>query len=257
MMKTAEMKKVVITGGSSGVGADMALRFAAAGHQVFICGRREAALADVASKHSLIAAVTADISDEAEVAHLFDQVGADGLPASIVIANAGIAASAAIDQTSMALWNQMISVNLTGVFLCLREAVARLKAAGQSWGRLVAISSMTGKKGYPYISAYSASKHGVIGLVRSAAQELAKTQITVNAVCPGYLDTEMTERSIAGISDKTGMSEDEARKRLEAFSPQRRLFAASEVTEAVYFLCSEPAGGITGQAISVDGGETA
>ena len=93
--------------------------------------------------------------------------------------------------------------------------------------------------------------------MRSAAQELAKTQITVNAVCPGYLDTEMTERSIAGISEKTGMSEDEARKRLEAFSPQRRLFAVSEVTEAVYFLCTEPASGITGQAISVDGGETA
>ncbi len=256
-MQSAEMKKVVITGGSSGVGADMALRFAAAGHQVFICGRRQAALAEVAGKHPLINAIVADISEEAEVTHLFDRIGADGIPASIVIANAGIAASAAIEHTSMALWQQMISVNLTGVFLCLREAVARLKAAEQGWGRLVAISSMTGKKVYPYISAYSASKHGVIGLVRSAAQELAKTQITVNAVCPGYLDTEMTERSIAGISDKTGMSAEDARKRLEAFSPQKRLFSASEVTETVYFLCSEHAGGITGQAISVDGGETA
>jgi len=256
-MERAEKKKVVITGGSSGVGADMAVRFAEAGHQVFICGRRQAALTEVAAKNSLITAIKADVCNEAEVKSLFDEVGADGMPASIIIANAGIAASASIDTTSMALWQNMINVNLTGVFLCLREAVGRLKAADQKWGRMVAISSMTGKKGYPYIAAYSASKHGVIGLVRSAAQELAKTQITVNAVCPGYLDNEMTDGSIAAISQKTGMSEEEARKKLEAFSPQRRLFPASEVTETVYFLCSEQAGGINGQAISVDGGETA
>lgn len=257
MMAQADARKVVITGGSSGIGADMARRFADAGHQVFICGRTQSAIEHVAATHRLIRGITADVCDEAQVKTLFDEVGADGIAGSIIIANAGVAASASLDKTSLALWQKMISINLTGVFLTLREAVARLKAADQTWGRLIAISSMTGKKGYPYISAYSASKHGVIGLVRSAAQELAKTQITVNAVCPGYLDTEMTDESIAAISQKTGISEDEARKKLEAFSPQRRLFPASEVTETVYFLSSEQAGGINGQAISVDGGETA
>ncbi len=250
------MKKIVISGGSSGVGAQMAKDFAVLGHQVFICGRREKAIQQVASHHPSIHAHVADVTDEQSISHFFNQVEADGSPASIVIANAGIAKSAPIDKTTLEMFNQHIDVNLTGVFLTLREAVIRLKRSGQDWGRLIAISSMTAKKGYPYITAYSASKHGVLGIVRSAAQELAKTNITVNAVCPGYLDTEMTAESIAQISAKTDLSPEQAADILAKFSPQNRLFSASEVSGLVAYLASDEAGGITGQALSLDGGET-
>ena len=250
------MKKVVITGGSSGVGAQMAKDFAEAGHQVFICGRREKEIEQVAASHPFIVAHVADVSQEQQIGDFFDRVEQDGHPAQIVIANAGIAKSAPLHHTSLALFQQHIDINLTGVFITLREAVRRLKKGEIDWGRLIAISSMTAKKGYPYISAYSASKHGVLGLVRSAAQELAQTQITVNAVCPGYLDTEMTAESVAQIMSKTEMSAEQATDILKKFSPQNRLFSAHEVSALVRYLASESAAGITGQALSVDGGET-
>ena len=180
-----------------------------------------------------------------------------------MIANAGIAASAPLDKTDRSLWDQIIAVNLTGPFLTLREGLARMKAAHCRQGRLIAIASMTAKRAYPYISAYAASKHGVLGLVKSAALEVAalgtggseseQKNITVNAICPGYLDTEMTQSSIANIAEKTGLSSEQAAEKLHSFSPQKRLFTADEVAQAALYLASPAASGINGQALSIDG----
>jgi len=249
-------KKVIITGGSSGVGADMARAFASCGAEVWISGRREEALQKIASLQAGIDYVLADMADEAGVKNLFDKACENGRPADIVIANAGIADSAPLDKTPTQMWDDILAINLTGVFFCLREGLARMKAASLGSGRLIAIASMTGKRSYPYISAYAASKHGVLGLVKSAALETARSEITVNAICPGYLDTEMTHRSIEMIQQKTGLSAKEAEEKLKVFSPQHRLFAAEEVSAAALYLASDAARGVNGQALSVCGGET-
>lgn len=253
-------RRVLITGGGSGVGAAMAHRFAAAGAEVVISGRRAAALAAVAAASDSITGHVCDVSDAAAVTGLFDFACADGRAPDIVIANAGIAASAPFDNTDLSLWDQIIAVNLTGPFLTLSEGLRRLKAhagpGGGGGGRLIAIASMTAKRAYPYISAYAASKHGLLGMVRSAALEVADKGITVNAVCPGYLDTEMTAASVANIAEKTGLSEQQAAAKLHSFSPQKRLFSADEVAQTVLFLASDAAAGINGQALSIDGGET-
>ncbi len=249
-------KKIVITGGSSGVGAAMTHAFARAGATVFISGRRAAALSAVAGAASNIHTFTGDMTKEDDVKSLFAAAGADGRPADIVIANAGTADSAPLERTSTRMWQDIIALNLTGTFYCLREGLAEMKRAGVKSGRLIAVASMTAKRSYPYISAYAASKHGVLGLVRSAALETARLGITVNAICPGYLDTEMTRRSVQNIMDKTGLSRDEAEDRLKIFSPQGRLFTADEVVQTALFLASDAAGGINGQALSIDGGET-
>ncbi|MGB1934162.1 MAG: SDR family NAD(P)-dependent oxidoreductase [Candidatus Puniceispirillaceae bacterium] len=249
-------KKVIITGGSSGVGADMARAFAGRGAEVWISGRREEALQKISSQQAGIDYVLADMADEAGVKNLFDKACQNGQPADIVIANAGIADSAPLDKTPTRMWDDILAINLTGVFFCLREGLARMKAASLGSGRLIAIASMTGKRSYPYISAYAASKHGVLGLVKSAALETARSGITVNAICPGYLDTEMTHRSIEMIRQKTGLSAEEAEEKLKIFSPQHRLFAAEEVSAAALYLASDAARGVNGQALSVCGGET-
>ena len=249
-------KKVIITGGSSGVGADMAHSFASCGAEVWISGRREPALQAVASRHASIHYVVADMADELGVKTLFDAASENGLPADIVIANAGVADSAPLEKTSSQMWADILAINLTGVFFCLREGLARMKAASVPSGRLIAIASMTGKRSYPYISAYSASKHGVLGLVKSAALETARLGITVNAICPGYLDTEMTQRSVAMIQKKTGLSAEAAEEKLKIFTPQHRLFDAEEVSAAALYLASDSARGVNGQALSVCGGET-
>lgn len=249
-------RRVLITGGGTGVGAAMARGFADAGADVIITGRRAAPLQAVAAASSRITSHVCDVSDEAAVTALFDHIAATGRAADIVIANAGIAASAPLDKTDLSLWSDIMAVNLTGPFLTFREGLRRMKAAGVTGGRLIAVASMTAKRAYPYISAYAASKHGVLGLVKSAALEVADKNITANAVCPGYLDTEMTQSSITNIAAKTGLSEDEAAAKLHAFSPQKRLFTADEVTAAVLFLAGPGAAGINGQALSIDGGES-
>jgi len=249
-------RRVLITGGGSGVGAAMARAFAATGADVMITGRRQQPLDAVAAASDKISSYVCDVTDQGAVTALFDHIAATGGPADIVIANAGMAASAPLDKTDLSLWSDIMAVNLTGPFLTFREGLRWMKAENVTGGRLIAVASMTAKRAYPYISAYAASKHGVLGLVKSAALEVAEKNITVNAICPGYLDTEMTQSSVANIAAKTGLSEQQAAEKLHGFSPQRRLFTADEVAASALFLASPAAAGINGQALSIDGGET-
>lgn len=240
-------KQVLITGGGSGAGADLAAGFAAAGARVVITGRRIEPLEQVAARSPLIRAIAGDVTQEADVRRMFEAAG----PCEIVIANAGQADSAPMARTTLDQWNRMIAVNLTGVFLTLREGLNQMPG----WGRLIAIASTAGLKGYAKIAPYAAAKHGVVGLTRSLALEVARRPITVNALCPGFLDTPMTDHSIAVIADKTGRTPDAARAALESMSPQNRLIQPAEVTAAALWLCGPGAEGINGQAIAISGGE--
>lgn len=240
-------KRVLITGGGSGAGENLALGFAAAGAQVVIAGRRLDALQAVVARSDRIRAVQADVTDEPQVAALFAAAG----PCDIVIANAGAADSAPLVRTTLAQWNAMIAVNLTGVFLTLRDGLNQM----QGWGRLISVASSAGLKGYAKVAPYTAAKHGVVGLTRALALEIAGRDITVNALCPGFLDTPMTDHSVAVIAQKTGRSPDEARAALAAMNPQNRLIAPAEVTAAALWLCGPGSAGINGQAIAIAGGE--
>lgn len=240
-------KRVLVTGGGSGAGADLALGFAKAGAEVVICGRRVAALAAVAARHAGIRALVCDVTNERSVIELFAAAGA----IDIVIANAGQADSAPFVKTSLDQWNAMLAVNLTGVFLTFREGLRQMPG----WGRLVAVASTAGIKGYAKVAPYAAAKHGVLGIVRSLALEVAKRPITVNAICPGFLDTEMTDHSIRVISEKTGRSLPEAKAALEGLNPQGRLFQPFEVTAAALYLCGAGSEGVNGQSIVIAGGE--
>ena len=240
-------KRALVTGGGSGAGAALALAFAEAGAEVVISGRRLEALAATAARHPGIRAVQGDVTDEASVKRMFAEAG----PCDIVIANAGAADSAPMGRTTLEQWNAMLAVNLTGVFLTFREGLAQLPG----WGRLIAVASTAGLKGYAYVAPYAAAKHGVVGLCRSLALEVAKKPITVNALCPGFLDTEMTDRSVANIVEKTGMSDADARATLAATNPQKRLIQPAEVSSAALWLCAPGSEGINGQALAIAGGE--
>jgi NAD(P)-dependent dehydrogenase (short-subunit alcohol dehydrogenase family) len=244
---TMQGKRVLITGGGSGAGENLALGFAAAGAEVVIAGRRLDALQSVAAKAKGIRCVQADVTDEASVKRMFAEAGA----VDIVIANAGAADSAVMAKTSLDQWNAMLAVNLTGVFLTFREGLNQF----QGWGRLVAVASTAGLKGYAKVAPYAAAKHGVIGMCRSLALEVARKPVTVNAICPGFLDTPMTEHSVQVIAEKTGKTLAEARAALEGLNPQNRLFQPAEVTAAALFLCGAGSEGINGQCITIAGGE--
>lgn len=239
-------KRALITGGGSGIGADLARGFAAAGAELVIAGRRSEALEAIAQKTGA-RAIQADVTDEESVARLFAQAGL----CDIVIANAGAADSAPFAKTSLAQWHAMLGVNLTGTFLTFREGLKQMPG----WGRMIAIASIAGLRGYPYVAPYVAAKHGVVGLTKALALEVAKREITVNAICPGYVATEMTDRSVANIRSKTGMDEAEALAALTKISPQNRLIEPSEITSLALWLCMDEARGMNGQALSLAGGE--
>jgi 3-hydroxybutyrate dehydrogenase len=239
----------LVTGGGSGVGEAIARMLVAEGAAVHICGRRMAALQAVADDCPGITAHQCDITDEASVITMFQAIG----PLDIVVANAGASESGPFLRTELADFETMLRVNLTGTFLTFREGLRAMQ--GHKAGRLIAIASTASQKGYAYVAPYAAAKHGVLGLVRSVAQELARKDITVNAVCPGFLDTEMTERSVANIARTTGRSETEARAALEATNPMGRLVPPADVARAVLWLCGPGSDMVTGQAITVAGGE--
>ncbi|MGB7925236.1 MAG: SDR family oxidoreductase, partial [Pyrinomonadaceae bacterium] len=198
-------------------------------------------------------AVTCDVSDTESVGRAFSQVAERfGRGVDILVNNAGIAASAPVVKTNDELWQRIISINLSGTFYCTRAALPSMIEGG--WGRIINVASIAGKTGAPYIAAYTASKHGVLGLTRSVAAEMAKKGITVNAICPGYVETEMAEYAVRNITSKTGKTANEALDILKAMSPQNRLVTPEEVAALALLLASHEGRGITGQAINVDGG---
>lgn len=254
-MSAAE-RVAVVTGAGSGIGREVALRLAAQGLATALVGRRREPLQRVRDQveqdGNRAAAFACDVTAAESVRRCAAAVREQLGPIAILVNSAGVASSAPLQRTSDEAWTQALAVNASGPFFWLREVVEEMRAAG--WGRVVTVASTAGRHGTPYIAAYAASKHAVVGLTRAAAAELADAGITVNAVCPGFVETEMTAASIENIVRRTGRSAQEARASLERFSPQRRLMTAAEVAASVCFLCREEAAGINGQAIVLDGG---
>ena len=239
------MRRVLVTGGGSGIGRSVARTFAEVGDAVTIAGRRMDPLEETDGGRGMTCRL-ADVTDEAQVTALFDA------PYDVVVANAGSGTATRVRDLSLDDWNATLSVCLTGVFLTFREA---LRAGMGGGGRLIAIASTASLQGGPNIAAYASAKHGVLGLVRSTALDVAREGITCNAVCPGFVDTPLTEASVADVAARLGIGKDEALRRIVKGNPVGRLIAPDEVTAAVLFLASPGAAMVNGHALSVSGGE--
>lgn len=246
-------RHAVITGGGTGIGAAIADRLAGLGARVTLMARNRDRLAAKAETLPRAQAVACDITDEQAVTTAFEEAARGFGPVEILVNNAGIAPAVPFHKLSYKDWQQVINVNLNGVYLCTRAVIGPMREA--RWGRIVNVASTAGLIGYAYVSAYTAAKHGVVGLTKALALETATKGITVNAVCPGYTETEIVKEAVDNIMAKTGRSADEAMAELTARNPQGRLVQPQEVAAAVAWLCAEDSASITGQSISVSGGE--
>jgi NAD(P)-dependent dehydrogenase (short-subunit alcohol dehydrogenase family) len=247
-------RHALVTGAARGIGAQIARTLVADGARITLLGRNldrlQALAIDLPGE---VQTVVADVADAAQVQAAVALARQGFGPIGILVNNAGQAQSAPFAKISLELWQQLLAVNLTGTFLCAQAALPDMLDIG--WGRIVNIASTAGQRGYAYVAAYTAAKHGVIGLTRSLALEVAKRGVTVNAVCPGYTETDILRDSIANVMAKTGRSEDEARAQFAAGNPQGRIVQAGEVADAVRWLCGDAASAVTGQSIGVNGGE--
>jgi NAD(P)-dependent dehydrogenase (short-subunit alcohol dehydrogenase family) len=253
---TLEDRAAVVTGGGRGIGAATARALAAAGARVVVSARTAAEIDSV--RDELVGqgyevwSVACDVTDSEQVEDLAVRARQSVGPVQILINNAGVASSAPLKDLALAEWQRLMAVNATAPFLCTRAFMPGMLEAG--WGRVINVASIAGKVGAPYIAGYCASKHAVVGFTRAVAAEVAAHGVTVNAVCPGYVDTPMTDRSVANIASRTGRSEAEARAHLHSVSPQNRLLEAEEVASLIVSLCQPASRGINGQAIVLDGG---
>lgn len=255
-LQTLTGKHAFVTGGGKGIGEAIAAALLDLGACVTIAGRTEATL-QATVRHlqakGKISYVIVDVADGTSVRQAFDHATVRFGRVDILVNNAGQAGSASFQNTDDKLWQQMLDVNLTGTFHCTQQVIPAMLQAG--WGRIVNVVSTAGLTGYAYVTAYCASKHGVVGLTRALAQEVANRGITVNAVCPGYTETDLVKGAIAHIVSKTGRSEEQVKSELVSGNPQNRLVQPAEVANAVVWLCMPSAGAMTGQTIVVAGGE--
>jgi len=255
-MSSLRGEHAVVTGAGRGIGAAIARALASQGAKVSLLGRNRESLDKIAAElngSTETCVAVADVTDGSALQAAFARVRERFGPVTILVNNAGQARSAPLHAGDDSLWDEMLAVNLGGVYRCIRCALPDMLQTGR--GRIVNIASIAGLTGYAYVTAYCAAKHGVIGLTRALAMELARKNITVNAVCPGYSDTDMVRDAVANIQAKTGRDEAAARAALTSRNPQGRLIAPDEVAQTVLWLCSSSAGSITGQSIAVAGGE--
>ncbi len=244
-------KHALITGGGTGIGLAMARDLAAQGAHVTITGRRQDVLDEVAGEN--MTGMAMDVRDEADVvAKIAAAVEAHG-PIQICIPNAGIAEGKAVHKTSMEFWRNMMATNLDGAFLTIRESLTSMRQT--EWGRVIAVSSMAGLRGLPGAACYSASKHGMIGLIRSLSEDYMGQPITFNAICPGYVDTPIVERNTTSIAQRAGVSEEQARNMMVKANRHQRLIAPEEVSAAMMWLVSDGSESINGQCIEIAGGQ--
>lgn len=258
-------RHALITGAGAGIGAAIAMALARAGYRLTLCGRSsdklqsqaETLRAQVPELAVLIAPM--DVTDEKSVQAAVQQAQARLGTVNVLVNNAGQAQSQPFGKTDAALWQHMLNVNLTGSYHCIQAVLPGMLEAAQTGtpGRIVNIASTAGLKGYAYVSAYVAAKHGVVGLTKALALELARKGVTVNAICPGYTETDIVREAVQNIVRKTGKSEAEARQALAVSNPQQRLVQAHEVAQSVLWLCAQGSDAINGQAIAIDGGEMA
>ena len=257
-----QQRHAVVTGSSRGIGAAIARGLAHAGAHLTLIGRSRDSLENIAAELRALTRVhteAVDITDNAAV-HTAMQAAEQALgPIHILVNNAGQASSQPFDKTDLAMWQSMITTNLTGTYSCTHAALPSMLNAASSGtpGRIIHVASTAGLQGYAYVSAYTAAKHGVIGLTRALALELARKNITVNAICPGYTETDIVQSAIENIVAKTGKTPTQAREALADRNPQKQLVQPEEIAQAVLWLCGPGSAAINGQAIAIDGGELA